>query len=202
MKKYSPLFCLSAVLLCLALVSFKGETVVSARSAMFVPAGDSSRTIIINNQYSVVLRNHMVQAYDLNDEASLQYNDIYKELYIIVIDEPSNDFMKAFIEVGDWDSTMSVVENYRRVQIQSFKESINMTAAPQVKKTFAGKSPMEIVEFTGLVDGIEEAISYKIGFIEADKNLYMIMTWTLASMEVGHRPEMFEMLRSFRSVKK
>jgi hypothetical protein len=198
MKKHPLFFCFSAMLLCLALVSFKGETSVSSRPASFVAAGDSSRTIIINNQYSLVLRNHMVEAYDLNDEASLQYNDLKQELYVIVIDESSNDFMEYFIEAGDWDSTMSVAENYRRVQMVSLSEAVKITKGPVTRRILAGTLPMEIAEFTGWVDGIDEQISYKVGFIDGGKDLYMVMSWTLANMESQHRVEMFDILRSFR----
>ncbi len=200
MKKFSALFIVSIVSLCMVLTSFKGESSVASRLSPLAVSSDSSRRVFINDQYSLLLRNHMVKAVDLNDDASLQYDDIVEELYVIVIDEPSNDFMKTFIEANDWNDSMSVAENYRRVQVASMSEKIKLSKEPTIQKHFAGTLPIEIVDFQGIIEGVDEPISYKIAFLEGGKNLYMIMSWTLANMQKQHQKEMLEMLTSFRLV--
>jgi hypothetical protein len=200
--KINPAFFVSAAILSLfAFGSFTNEKIAeNAFSDKVLLAGDTSaRRIVINDEYSIMIKNHMTKATDLNDEASLQYSDIVEELYIIVIDEVSSEFKVAFQEAGDWDSTMTMAENYRRVQMASLKEALELKSKPAVQKTTFSKYPAEIVDFVGKVEGIEPLIFYKIGFIEREGKLYMIMTWTLDEMRSKHNTEMTNMVKSFRA---
>ncbi len=59
----------------------------------------------------------MKQTNDLNEEASLQYNNLFKENYIIEIDESKEEFISAMDEAEINDPSYSVVENYRNIQL-------------------------------------------------------------------------------------
>lgn len=202
MKTSSTFFVSAAILSLFAFGSFTNEKIAKDTfSDRIILAGDTSaRRIVINNEYSILIKNHMTLATDLNDEASLQYSDIVEELYIIVIDEPAKDFQLAFQEAKDWDSTMTVAENYRRVQLASLKDALSeMKSKPSLQKTTFSKYPAEIVDFVGKVEGIEPLIFYKLGFIEREGKLYMIMTWTLDEFRSKHNTEMTNMIKSFRT---
>lgn len=81
--------------------------------------------VSINNEYSVSIPDYMKEMTSLNDDASFQYANIYKETYTIVIDEDKQEFMDAFKEIGIYNDSLSAIENYSDYQIKSFQESLN-----------------------------------------------------------------------------
>jgi hypothetical protein len=204
MKLKSAFFVFAALGTSFAFSSFTGSGNAQQDAdgkIVFVTDTADGRKIVINSQYSLVIPNHMKESKSLNDDASLQYADEEEELYIIVIDEPTDEFVKGFKNEKGWDPTMTAAENYRRVQIGSLKNSMKVKGKPVIQKTKASTYSMEVVDFTGKVKGIEDPIGYKVGFLECNGNLYMMMTWTLQSMKTLHNNEMNEMLKSFRDEK-
>jgi hypothetical protein len=204
MKIKTAFFILAASASALIVTSFTISAVtVSDKVQKTIAAPDTSdtRKIVVNEQYSMRIPKHMTSTKALNDEASLQYQDTDEELYIIVIDEPSKEFADAYRSEKGWDPKLTVAQNYRKTQMKALRKAIKTKGDAEVRNTRAGSIPMEIVDFTGKVKGITVPISYKLGFLESDGNLYMIMTWTLASKKNFHNEEMEEMVKSFRSEK-
>lgn len=201
--KFKPAFFVSAAILSLvAFGSFTNEKNVLNNNSKFISCDttDGTRRVTINDEYSIELASHMKVATDLNDDASLQYADLEEELYIIVIDESTKEFRDAYRNDKSWDPKLTVAENYRKVQMASMKKTLKaMKGKPTLQKTSISRIPAEIVDFVGKVEGIEPLIFYKIGFIESDGKLYMIMTWTLNDMRSRHNAEMTSMIKSFRT---
>lgn len=200
MRFYSAFSGVIALAAFLALTSFTGDKNHTAGLKSFL-AGDTSdtRKVTINDQYSLEIGKHMKESKELNDDASLQYEDTEEELYIIVIDEKTKEFTDAFRGEKGWDNSKSIAENYRRVQIASMKKKMKMKGKEVIRKTTVDSYPMEIVDFSAKVPGIDYEIAYKIGFLEAKGNLYMIMDWTLKSMLDRHNREMEDMITSFKT---
>jgi hypothetical protein len=201
--KFNSLSLISAAILSLvAFGSFTNEKNAEQTSNKMISCdtSDSPRRITINDEYSIEIPRHMKVATDLNADASLQYNDLEEELYIIVIDESTKEFRETFRNEKEWDENLTVAENYRKVQIANMKKTLkSMKGKPTLQKTSISKTPAEIVDFVGKVDGIDPLIYYKIGFLESDGKLYMIMTWTLNDMRSRHNTEMMNMIKSFRT---
>jgi hypothetical protein len=203
MKLRSAFFVFTTVGISLAISSFtgSGNAQLNEKGQLFFTRDTSeSRKVSVNEQYSMIIPNHLKESKELNDEASLQYADPEAELYIIVIDEPTKDFISTYKQINDWDASMSTLENYRRVQIASMKKKMKFKGKPVIQKTKAGSTSMEIVDFNGKVKGIKSLISYKTGFIESNGFLYLIMSWTIADMKNMHNAEMEEMVKSFRAI--
>jgi hypothetical protein len=201
--KFRTAFFVSAALVALIpFTSFTGSGVekeTASPKIIFTPDTSDTRKVIINDQYSLMIPKNMKATKDLNDEASLQYQNTTEELYIIVIDEPAGEFVNAYKKSKGWDPGLTTVENYRKVQLAALKKAIKRKGKPTIQKATVNGDPMEIVDFTGVVPGITYPIFYKIGFIESGKNLYMIMTWTFAERKALHNRAMEEMVRSFKS---
>ncbi|MEO5645276.1 MAG: hypothetical protein ABIQ40_11700 [Bacteroidia bacterium] len=172
----------------------------SAKKNSITTDTSDTKRVVINEQYSLEVPKHMKSTTELNDDASLQYQNTEEELYVIVIDETTDDFVKLFRKEKGWNSGMTNAENYRRVQMESIKKRMKIKGKPVVRKTKAGAVEMEIADFSGKVKGISFPIAYKIGFLETGKHLYMIMSWTLGERKSLHNNTMENMLKSFRSV--
>lgn len=163
-------------------------------------AAEGNVITVDSGGYKITIPKHMTVSTELNDDASLQYQNIYKELYVIVIDEPKTDFIKTFSdpEINEYDDKLTPEKNYRMVQMKSMKEKMTLRAEPSVKKTTINGLDAEIVDFTGNVEGVASDIYYKLAFVEGTKNLYMIMTWTLDSDKNKNNEEMDGMINSFK----
>lgn len=198
MKLKPSLFISAAIFSLLAFGSFTNDK--NAVNAPFAACDTSDfHRITINEEYSIELGTHMKVSTDLNADASLQYADLEEELYIIVIDESTKEFRDAFRNSKQWDEKLTVAENYRKIQMANLKEKIKLKGKPVTEKASIDKIPAEIVDFVGKVEGIELAIFYKVGFLESDGKLYMIMTWTINDMRARHNTEMVNMIKSFRA---
>ena len=89
----------------------------------------------INKEYRLKVPDYMIETDELNDEASLQYYHALKETYVIVIDESKQELIDTYELFGGWNDSLSVAENYRDIQVESF--GINM---PDVNITHAGEN--------------------------------------------------------------
>jgi hypothetical protein len=149
----------------------------------------------INNEYKIGIPKYMKEAKDLNDEASLQYQNIFKETYIVIIDEPIDEFVDVFKELGEYDSTLSVVENYRDVQTQFISESFQINKKSASESLKINGLDAQMMELEGTFENID--IFYNLAFVQSKEKLYMIMTWTLKNRKNKYKKTFEAMIKSF-----
>ncbi|MGK0447108.1 MAG: hypothetical protein ACJA2M_000880 [Polaribacter sp.] len=124
----------------------------------------------------------MTELKSLHDDASLQYANLFKETYIVFIDEGKEEFITTFKELEIYNDSLSPLGNYADFQLKSFKESIGALEIKIIESNIK-KLPSEFHQFNGLVEGID--IAYVVSFIEADKKMYIIMSWTMKNRYSG-----------------
>lgn len=150
------------------------------------PKAEDFNTVVINDQYQIDIPRFMKSTTGLNDEASLQYQNIFKEAYTIIIDEPKDEFVDIFKELGNYDDNLSLLENYRDIQLQFFAERMQVNDQSPVKSLKINGLDAEQVEMDANVEGVDEEISYFLTFLEGTDNVYMVMCWTLKSKKEEH----------------
>lgn len=155
----------------------------------------------INNEYKIMIPDYMSETTSLNDEASLQFQNIFKEAYIIVIDESKEEFISIFKELDSYNSDSSAVKNYRDVQLQSLHQGINITKQSAPESTKIGGLDAEVVEIEGNVTGVNYKIYYYITFLEGKEKMYMAMAWTLDDRKKKYKPTFKQAVQSFRLLK-
>ncbi len=151
--------------------------------------------IRVNNQYSIEIPTFMNESDDLNIEASLQYQNIFKETYVIVIDEPKDDFKSIFEELGQYDNTVSVVKNYKDIQLEFFDDEVTINSVEDIESSVINGLPFEIIEVDATVDDIN--IGYTIAYVEGAKSVYMIMVWTLQDRHEKYSQLFKKVVKSF-----
>jgi hypothetical protein len=150
----------------------------------------------INNQYSMEVPDFMKESKELNDEASLQYQNIFKEVYIIVIDESREEFKTVFQDLGEYDDEISMVENYKSIQLEFLQEAITIHNKEDVESSVINGLPFEIVKVDATSDGID--IAYTIAYIDGPENVYMIMAWTEKDKREKNEALFQKMIKSFK----
>lgn len=149
----------------------------------------------VNNQYSIEIPTFMNESNDLNIEASLQYQNIFKETYVIVIDEPKDDFISIFEDLDEYDNSVSAAKNYKDIQLKFLEEEVIIKNIDDKESSIINGLPFEIIEVDATVDGID--IGYTIAFVEGAKNVYMIMTWTMQNRHEKYSQLFEKIVKSF-----
>lgn len=158
--------------------------------------------VTTNETYNISIPKYMDEASDLNDEASLQYQNMLREAYVIVIDEPKGEFIEGFKSIGMYSDSLSVIENYSEVQLSAMKEGIEILGENPAKSySIAGLAAVHST-FDGRIDEVDEDITYHLTFIEGKDNIYMVMAWTLKSKKQKLMPTYDQIANSFRLIKK
>jgi hypothetical protein len=164
-------------------------------------ADDSFQEVKIDGLYSMKLPDYLEVGYDLNSEASLQYQNIEKEVYVIVIDEPKQDFIDVFMTLGDYDSTRSAVDNYADAQMESIEGNMETVSSKSaLRKTKLNGSEARVADVAGTQAGITDAMGFTVAFVEGKETLYMIMTWTFEKDKVKYQDDMDMMINSFKEL--
>lgn len=154
----------------------------------------------VNNLYSVDIPDFMVSTTDLNDEATLQYNNLYKEKYIIVLDEDKETLISDLKSFGLYDEKRSLLDMFAEAK-ESFiiNESSVIGKINRKNKKINGMDAA-LTEFDSNVAGIPEAVTYHLAFVEGKENLYTVMAWTLTSRKADFKDEAAKMISSFREL--
>ncbi len=132
----------------------------------------------INDDYEIMVPSYMKVAKTLNDEASLQYQNIFKQNFLVVLDEPSDEFVSVFEELGEYDHDISMIENYMHIQTGYMKEELTLSQEYEpVTLKINGLDAISI-EFDAFIEDYPDEIFYHLTYIDGGKNIYMIMSWT------------------------
>lgn len=164
------------------------------------PQPEDFNTIVVNEHYQMDIPKFMKSTTGLNDEASLQYQNLFKEAYTIVIDEPKDEFVDIFKELGNYDENISLVKNYRDIQLQLFGERMQINSQTPPRSLNINGLDAEQVEIDAHVEGVDEEISYFLTFVEGPENVYLVMAWTLKNKKEEHAKTYGIMAESFRLI--
>ena len=188
MKKYL-IFLFS---ICFSIISCKKLIESAASLSKDEVKIEDLKKIKVNDEYALSVPEYMTEMKSLHEDASFQYANIFKETYIVIIDESKEEFINTFKELEIYNDSLSSLRNYADFQLKSFKESIG---AIEIKKLESNikKLPSEIHQFNGLVEGID--IAYLVSFVEADKKMYLMMSWTMKSRYSKYK-ETFKLIHS------
>jgi len=191
MKKY-PLYLLIMLFLIIScnLDNGKGD----------VSLDRSFRKVEINDEYELYIPKSMSSTSSLNDEASLQYQNVFKEMYTIIIDEPADTIMNIMKEIGVYEDSLSQVENYRNVQLNLTLEYIDDMVKESFNSFERGNLNFATAEATMFAKEVEDEIKYYLTFVEGRDKLYMIMSWTLADLETKNDPYLKKIGETFRLI--
>lgn len=156
------------------------------------------RTVTIANKYTIDLPDSMEKAENLNEDASLQYQNLLGELYTIVIDETKESFHNAIV-INGVDIEPSL-EGYSNVVRNNFTETVEgLTISEEAETTIHGKKA-KLFSISGNVQGYD--VFYRYAIVEGKSSYYQIMVWTEKSKKESHKETINRIITSFKEVDK
>jgi hypothetical protein len=155
-------------------------------------------TVVISDRYSMKIPGFLGRTTDLNEDASLQYQNIFKELYIIVIDESAAEFKEALVENGLDSIYTNDLEGYSDLLMLG----VNMELGNGGEAEFEAKNinglDARVLDMDTEFDGMD--IYYQFAYFKGKEHYYQLMTWCLADKKSQHQQAMEDMVNSFREL--
>jgi len=155
----------------------------------------SYQKVQIDDKFSLSLPGYLSEANGLNDEASLQYQNLIKEFYTIVIDENIETFNNAIIDNELQEVYSTDLDGYYSLLIDTFSEGIDVFSKSDPENITINGMPAKFVEIEGAVDNVN--IYYHYTIVKGEKDYYQILSWTLRDRKVNYNEQMGEVANSF-----
>lgn len=151
------------------------------------------KEVAIKDLYTIEVSSTLAALQDLQPEASLQYGNKFKELYIVGIEQNKNEFNQE-IELLGKTGDLSGFENE---VLSHYVSEKNYQLLNQKNIQIHGLDA-KILDVTAQVQGID--IYYKIGIIEGKDHYYRIISWTLKKYQEAQNENMEKMIVSFKEI--
>jgi hypothetical protein len=150
--------------------------------------------------FSISLPSHLKPTENLNEDAIVEYQDLSKEYYVIVISESIEEFHQAIADAElEEDYPTTGIETYSQFIKDRFESNVDdMRNITEMKKLKVHGNEARYFESNATVSGID--IFYHYGFIEGDSTYYQVMSWTLSKKEPDFKEAMLESLKSLKEV--
>lgn len=154
----------------------------------------------VESVYALKVPNYMSPTDDLSEEASLQYQNIIRDVYLMVIDENTAEFEDIFIELDMLDSNLTTLQNYADLQKMSIAETMNVTHESEMRPLNINGYEAVMVQVEGGVPEVNTDVTYLLTVLQGKTNLYSILYWTTKENAVNVLPHFEQSVRTFEDL--
>jgi hypothetical protein len=145
------------------------------------------REVYVNDLYWIDLPSYLDSTAEFNSDASLQYVNKEKAVYIMVIDQPKAEYEAA-------DMQVSLDDYYGLVALQ-FSEGKEHSSADEPNTINVNGMRSLQTEATGKENTHD--IYYKLAVVESESHFYQILVWTLLKQKEKYSNDLQKMIDSF-----
>jgi hypothetical protein len=165
-----------------------------------ISCGNDLQTVTVKGKYTIELPSNFKETSDLNKAASLQYQNVVKDIYAIVIDEPKEALGYALEQNSLYDMYPNDLKGYSKLITDGMEASISIKKMPDFEDTTINGLKARILSFEGLSSGHQ--VYWKLAFVEGNNTYYQIMVWTSAASRQKYEKEMTAIINSFEETDK
>ncbi len=156
----------------------------------------TTQIIKIEDRYQIELPKFLEKGEGLNESASLQYQNVAKEFYVIVIDEPKNELEKSLFENKLESAYSNNLKGYSEIISNNMKNTLSINTMPEIIDGTINGLKSRQIDFNANIG--ETSIYWKLGFAEGKDRYYQIMVWTLTEKKKEYEKQMQDIINSFR----
>jgi hypothetical protein len=157
-----------------------------------------TQVVIIEDRYSLELPTFLKIGKNINDEASLQYQNRLMDFYVIVIDEPKDELSEVLIENEIEEKYSDDFTGYSQLLLDGFEFSIENARIQELSTTEINSMPAKLITINGKVEGFD--IFYYVGFFEGKETYYQVLAWTLERKEEKFKESMSKIMNSMTEI--
>lgn len=140
--------------------------------------------VAVGEQYSLDVPTYLSKTTEFNPEASLQYINVDKAVYIMVIDQSKSELEATGVEV-----TLKDYFDLATLQFETFE-------APD-QRTIHGMNAIQ-TEAVGFMN--THHVFYKMAIVESETHFYQILAFTLLEQKEQYAKELQNMIDSFEEL--
>jgi len=145
----------------------------------------------IKDKFSIQLPDYLSPAKEIHQEASLQYQNQEKEVYMVVMDESIES-----LKNNDPDNNLEGY--YKNIVSQPFLESVkNAKISIPGRQQIHGANAL-ITQITGEISGVP--VLYKLAVIETKSNYCQVLIWTKAANREEYEQDMDTIIESLKQL--
>ena len=159
---------------------------------------DGEQTITIDNKYSLTIPAFLSEVDNLNDDASLQYQNVMKGLYVVVIDEPKDELHQVLVDYNLTDRYESNLDGYANLILDGLNESLTDPKQTEVIETNVNGLPVKLTTMVGTIENIR--IFYTYGIYEGKDTYYQVIVWTGSDMQSKYQSKMEAVLQTLKEL--
>lgn len=179
----------------------KNFLIVSLLTLLFISCQDEeARTVKVKGKYAIDIPGFLTETNQINEDASLQYANVPRELNIIVIDEPVTDVENAITENNLENYYSNDLDGYVNLLTDGLDTEVELDSTPKIKSLTINGLEARRMDFTGKTDDLH--IYWKFTFLKGRNTYYQVITWTLADKKEENEPVMEKMVNSFTETDK
>lgn len=146
------------------------------------------------DSYTIMLPDYMTPQTDLHEDANLQYANIEKEVYIVVLEEPAIDFETAFADTSlGYPPTM---QGYSDLIYEEFKLNMDSSLVSISERQIQKEGNVERHTFNSVATLDTFDAYYEFGIVRNDSTYYQIIAWTLADRKEQYKDDLAKMVKS------
>lgn len=155
--------------------------------------------IEINNDYSLELPDFLSTTDSLNPNASLQYQNLDKELFVIVIEEDRKEFTRKIVENNAEEVYPPNLKGYTDIVNHSIGETITISARTEIEDwEINGLSAKNFTIQGQTHDKI--GVYYSFTLVRGEEKYYQIAQWTAKNQKALFEKQMVEIAKSFKQL--
>jgi len=163
---------------------------------LFISCEQTTTTAHVGNRYTLELPDHFHRTGDINKDASVQYENHVKNIFVIGIDETKDVVTADIAQKKLSEKYPTTLEGYSQLIVDGMETSIAKKQLPPFEETKIGGLKARVISFEGVSSG--NRVYWKIAFIEGTNRFYQIMVWTDAENRSSYEKEMAGIINSFK----
>ncbi len=158
---------------------------------------DETKNVVGANLFSLDVPVFLEEGKDLHEDASLQYQNLVKEFYVVVIHESKEEVDAALASLED-ENYPSDLNGYTQFLLDQVEMNVGIKNQSDMDNKLINSNESNIVTLESTIDGLD--IFYTFCFVEGKENYYQVMTWTLLDRKDQYQDKMMKMVQSFKEL--
>jgi hypothetical protein len=145
----------------------------------------------VNDRYAISIPDYLQPCADIQPDASLQYQNVEKEIYAIVINEKKSTMQ-------NYDLDYDIDTYFKNITSQGFVDNIKdgKISIPG-RQTINGNKAL-IADVSGKME--QNEVYYKLALIESPYEFYQVLIWTKADSKTTIEADMMKVIESFKEL--
>ena len=197
LTKHTILFVIGVVFMSFFFNSCQPESVEEAKQLSLEEDFKTITKQYNTETYKISIPKYMEPTEILNPDAQFQFLHLYKEEYIIVINESKQEFKKVVSKFNEFKNEKTILNQYSQFQTQFLKQKMNILHQSNFEESKINTLNTQHLELLVKLGKIDENITYFINYIEGEENLYFVMAWTLESKKEVFNEKYKKIIASF-----